>query len=87
MTLLEAGNKQLLESSHTYCISSEFLTGTLLLQSAQSRELVPASGWHNVGQLRTDNGEQQAYQQLRSDGILGLQIACSCTAALYAIYE
>ncbi|KDR20319.1 1-phosphatidylinositol 3-phosphate 5-kinase isoform X2 [Zootermopsis nevadensis] len=59
-----ARNKQLLESSHTYGISSEFLSGTLLLQNSQSRESVPTSGWHNVTQLRTYNGEQQAYLQL-----------------------
>ncbi|XP_069701423.1 1-phosphatidylinositol 3-phosphate 5-kinase isoform X2 [Periplaneta americana] len=57
-------NERMLENSHTYGISSEFLSGTLLLQNAQSRELVPASGWHNVTQLRSDNGEQQAYVQL-----------------------
>jgi hypothetical protein len=63
--LFKTGNKQLPESSHTYGISSEFLSGTLLLQNAQSRESVPACGWHNVTQLRTYNGEQQAYVQLR----------------------
>lgn len=65
LLLLKVGNKQLLESSHTYGISSEFLSGTLLLQNSQSRESVPTSGWHNVTQLRTYNGEQQAYLQLR----------------------
>ncbi|XP_023718004.1 1-phosphatidylinositol 3-phosphate 5-kinase isoform X3 [Cryptotermes secundus] len=63
---LLACNNHLLEASHTHGISSEFLSGTLLLQNAQSRELVPASGWHNVTQLRTDNGEQQAYLRLSS---------------------
>ncbi|KAJ9599194.1 hypothetical protein L9F63_010325, partial [Diploptera punctata] len=52
------------ESVQIYGISSEFLSGTLLLQNAQSREPVPALGWHNVTQLRTDNGEQQAFTQL-----------------------
>ena len=60
-----AGKGKLEESSQVHGISSEFLSGTLLLQNAQSRELVPASGWHKVPQLRTDNGELQAFTLLR----------------------
>ncbi|XP_063222322.1 1-phosphatidylinositol 3-phosphate 5-kinase isoform X2 [Bacillus rossius redtenbacheri] len=44
-------------------ITNEFLSGSLLSQSEERR---PCEGWHNVSQLRTDNGELQSYTKLSS---------------------
>ncbi|XP_065348560.1 1-phosphatidylinositol 3-phosphate 5-kinase isoform X2 [Cloeon dipterum] len=46
------------------CISKEFLKGTLMDKSSESREMVPSMGWHKVQNLRTDNGERESYEKL-----------------------
>jgi hypothetical protein len=46
-------------------ISREFLKDTLLVEGSETRELVPTMGWHLVKNLRTDNGEKEAYIRFR----------------------
>ncbi|XP_059468321.1 1-phosphatidylinositol 3-phosphate 5-kinase isoform X2 [Neocloeon triangulifer] len=50
--------------ANSTCISKEFLKDTLMVESSESREMVPSMGWHKVQHLRTDNGEKEAYHLL-----------------------
>lgn len=45
-------------------VKVEIPTEVNVIQTSQHREHAPASGWHNATNLRSDNGEEQAYQVL-----------------------